>query len=86
MKKRGGRNANRDFRGEKRTIDIHCSTTDPDARLRRAAWSMALEGVGLLNRDRHLVRRQYAPTSRRSDAGACCSRLMSGTSVCPESD
>jgi hypothetical protein len=36
--------------------------------------------------DRHMVRRQYAPTSRRSDAGACCSRLMSGTSVCPESD
>jgi hypothetical protein len=31
----GGRNAERDFRGEKRTNDTHCSTTDPDARLFR---------------------------------------------------
>jgi len=31
----GGRNAERDFRGEKRKNDTHCSTTDPDARLFR---------------------------------------------------
>jgi hypothetical protein len=31
----GGRNAERNFRGEKRTNDTHCSTTDPDARLFR---------------------------------------------------
>jgi hypothetical protein len=45
MKKRGGATPNANFRGEKRTNDINCSTTDPDARLRRAPWSMALEGV-----------------------------------------
>ncbi len=31
----GGRNAERNFRGEKRTNDTHSSTTDPDARLFR---------------------------------------------------
>jgi transposase len=31
----GGRNAERDFHGEKRTNDTHFSTTDPDARLFR---------------------------------------------------
>jgi hypothetical protein len=31
----GGRNAERDFRGEKRTNDTHASTTDPQARLYR---------------------------------------------------
>jgi len=31
----GGRNAERDFHGEKRRNDTHCSTTDPDARLFR---------------------------------------------------
>src|SRR6476661_4661739 len=31
----GGRNAERDFRGEKRSNDTHASTTDPDARLFR---------------------------------------------------
>jgi len=31
----GGRNAERNFRGEKRTNDTHASTTDPDARLFR---------------------------------------------------
>jgi IS5 family transposase len=31
----GGRNPERNFRGEKRTNDTHCSTTDPDARLFR---------------------------------------------------
>lgn len=31
----GGRNAERDFRGEKRKNDTHASTTDPDARLYR---------------------------------------------------
>jgi transposase len=31
----GGRNAERDFHGEKRTNDTHASTTDPDARLFR---------------------------------------------------
>jgi transposase len=31
----GGRNTERDFRGEKRTNDTHSSTTDPDARLFR---------------------------------------------------
>ena len=31
----GGRNAERDFHGEKRTNDTHASTTDPDARLYR---------------------------------------------------
>ena len=29
----GGRNAERNFHGEKRKNDTHCSTTDPDARL-----------------------------------------------------
>ncbi|MGH9610947.1 MAG: IS5 family transposase [Bryobacteraceae bacterium] len=33
--KGGGRNAERDFHGEKRKNDTHCSTTDPDARLFR---------------------------------------------------
>jgi len=32
---RGGRNAERDFHGEKRSNDSHASTTDPDARLFR---------------------------------------------------
>src|SRR6266481_185468 len=32
-----GRNAERDFRGEKRSNDAHSSTTDPDARLFRKA-------------------------------------------------
>jgi len=39
-KDRGGRssrNAERDFHGEKRKNDTHCSTTDPDARLFRKA-------------------------------------------------
>ncbi len=31
----GGRNAERDFHGEKRKNNTHCSTTDPDARLFR---------------------------------------------------
>jgi transposase len=31
----GGRNGERDFHGEKRKNDTHCSTTDPDARLFR---------------------------------------------------
>ena len=31
----GGRNAERDFHGETRSNDTHCSTTDPDARLFR---------------------------------------------------
>jgi transposase len=31
----GGRNAERDFHGERRTNDTHASTTDPDARLYR---------------------------------------------------
>jgi len=31
----GGRNADRDFRGERRKNDTHASTTDPDARLYR---------------------------------------------------
>src|SRR3990170_2483142 len=31
----GGRNAERDFHGEKRTNDTHASTTDPEARLYR---------------------------------------------------
>jgi hypothetical protein len=31
----GGRNAERDFHGEKRRNDTHSSTTDPDARLFR---------------------------------------------------
>lgn len=31
----GGRNAERDFRGEKRSNETHASTTDPDARLYR---------------------------------------------------
>ena len=33
--RRGGRNAERDFHGEKRKNDTHSSTTDPDARLFR---------------------------------------------------
>jgi hypothetical protein len=38
----GGRNAERDFHGEKRPNDIHFSTTDPDARLfRRGDWKEA---------------------------------------------
>ena len=35
VKSGGGRNAERDFHGEKRKNDTHCSTTDPDARLFR---------------------------------------------------
>ena len=33
----GGRNAERDFRGEKRSNETHASTTDPDARLYKKA-------------------------------------------------
>jgi hypothetical protein len=33
----GGRNAERDFRGERRSNETHASTTDPDARLCRKA-------------------------------------------------
>ena len=36
-RRRGGRNTERDFRGEKRRNDTHSSTTDPDARLFRKA-------------------------------------------------
>jgi transposase len=36
-RRRGGRNRERDFRGEKRRNDTHSSTTDPDARLFRKA-------------------------------------------------
>src|SRR6201987_3648783 len=35
--RRGGRNTERDFHGEKRRNDTHSSTTDPDARLFRKA-------------------------------------------------
>jgi hypothetical protein len=35
----GGRNAERDFHGEKRTNATHASTTDPDARLYRKSSS-----------------------------------------------
>ena len=35
--RRSGRNTERDFHGEKRSNDTHCSTTDPDARLFRKA-------------------------------------------------
>src|SRR4029077_3943125 len=34
----GGRNAERDFHGEKRANDTHSSTTDPDARLFRKGY------------------------------------------------
>ena len=37
----GGRNAERNFRGEKRTNDTHSSTTDADARLSR--WTRRRE-------------------------------------------
>lgn len=37
----GGRNAERDFRGEKRSNQTHASTTDPDARLYRKAGGQA---------------------------------------------
>ena len=33
----GGRNAEADFHGQKRSNDTHASTTDPDARLYRKA-------------------------------------------------
>ena len=36
----GGRNAPVDFRGEKRSNQTHCSTTDPDARLSRKGPGM----------------------------------------------
>ena len=36
-RRRGGRNMERDFHGEKRRNDTHSSTTDPDARLFRKA-------------------------------------------------
>ena len=36
-----GRNAERDFRGEKRSNDTHASTTDPDARLARKSNNTA---------------------------------------------
>lgn len=37
----GGRNAERDFRGETRSNDTHASTTDPDARLYKKAAGQA---------------------------------------------
>jgi transposase len=37
----GSRNANTDFRGEKRTNDTHASTTDPDSRLYRKSYGVA---------------------------------------------
>ena len=37
----GGRNAERDFHGEKRTNETHASTTDPDARLYRKSPGQA---------------------------------------------
>src|SRR5204863_9223678 len=37
---RGGRNAETDFKGEKRSNATHCSTTDPDARLYRRGPGM----------------------------------------------
>jgi transposase len=37
----GGRNAERDFRGEKRSNETHASTTDPDARLYRKGAGQA---------------------------------------------
>jgi transposase len=37
----GGRNADRDYRGERRSNDTHASTTDPDARLYKKAPGQA---------------------------------------------
>ena len=37
----GGRNADRDYRGERRSNETHASTTDPDARLYRKAAGQA---------------------------------------------
>ncbi len=37
----GSRNANTDFRGEKRSNDTHASTTDPDSRLYRKSYGVA---------------------------------------------
>ena len=51
-----GRNAERDFRGEKRSNDTHASTTDPDARLARksAGHEAKLAYTGhLLMENRH---------------------------------
>ncbi len=41
LAKATGRNAERDFRGEKRGNDTHASTTDPDARLYKKAQGQA---------------------------------------------
>ena len=44
-----GRNAERDFHGEKRANDTHSSTTDPDARLfRKASLVLAGSNEGVL--------------------------------------
>ena len=37
-----GRNAERDYRGEKRSNETHASTTDPDARLNKKAEGQRL--------------------------------------------
>lgn len=44
----GGRNAERDFHGEKRRNDTHSSTTDPDARL--FCKGAGKEAIGLIRR------------------------------------
>jgi transposase len=64
----GGRNATADFRGQKRSNDTHCSTTDPDARLYRKGPGMEAKlcfiGHGLMeNRSGLLV---DAPLTRVS--------------------
>src|SRR5580700_6305867 len=55
----GGRNAPTDFRGEKRSNQTHCSTTDPDARLYRKGPGMEAKlcfiGRGLMENRSGLI-------------------------------
>jgi transposase len=55
----GGRNAPADFRGEKRSNQTHCSTTDPDARLYRKGPGMEAKlcfiGHGLMENRSGLI-------------------------------
>jgi transposase len=55
----GGRNAPADFRGEKRSNQTHCSTTDPDARLYRKGPGMGAKlcfiGHGLMENRSGLI-------------------------------
>jgi hypothetical protein len=69
----GGRNAERDFHGEKRKNDTHSSTTDPDARLFRkgAGKEAKLCHMGQSAQSSESGSRSRSAGSRRS---AACAR------------